>query len=147
MQDLQMNGCSQTVHEERLHQNIGKVWYLSHHNIINQKKPEKTRVVFDCIAQFHDKSLNEHVLQGPDLTNSIVGVLRFWQANVAITADNEAMFRQVQVDEKDANALRFLWFADGDLTKEPEETIDGPFIWWHLVSKLCYICPSEDCRR
>ena len=122
MEDLQAKGYSRTVPKEQLYQNNGKVWYLPHHNEINPKKPEKTRVVFDCAAKFHGKSLNEHVLQGPDLTNSIIGVLlRFRQENVAITADVEAMFHQVQVDEEDASALRFLWFADDDLTKEPEE--------------------------
>ena len=145
MQDLQMKAYSQTVPKEQLHQNNGKVWYLPHHNIINPKKPEKSCVVFDCTAKFHDKSLNEHVLQGPDLTNSLVGVLlRFWLENVAITADVEAVLHQVQVDEEDVSALRFLWFADGDLTKS---TNDGSSIWWRLVSKLCYICPSEDSRR
>ena len=120
--DLQTKGYSRTVPKELLHQNKGKVWYLPHHNIVNPRKPEKTRVVFDCAAKFQGKSLIEHVLQGPDLTNSIVGVLlRFRQEIVAITADIEAMFHQVRVDEKDLSALRFLWFANGDLTQEPEE--------------------------
>ena len=79
-------------------------------------------MVFDCAAKFKGKSLNEHVMQGPDLTNSLVGVLlRFRQECVALIADVEAMFRQVPVDEKDVGALRFLWFANGDITKEPEE--------------------------
>ena len=120
--DLQIKGYSRTVPKEQLRQNNGKVWYLPHHNVVNPKKPEKTRVVFDCAAKFHGKSLNEHVMQGPDLTNSLVGVLlRFRQENVALIADVEAMFHQVRVDEKDVGALRFLWFPNGDFTKEPEE--------------------------
>ena len=121
MEDLQAKGYSRTVPKEQLYQNNGKVWYLPHHNVINPKKPEKTLVVFDCATKFNGKSLNEHVLQGPDRTNSIIGVLRFRQENVAITADVEAMFHQVQVDEEDVSALRFLWFADDDLGKKPEE--------------------------
>ena len=120
--DLQMKGYSRTVPKEQLHQNDGMVWYLPHHNVINPKKPEKTHVVFDCAAKFHGKSLNEHVMQGPDLTNPLVGVLlRFWQENIALIADVEAMFHQVRVDEKDVGVLRFLWFPNGDFTKEPEE--------------------------
>ena len=122
MEDLQAKGYSRTVPKEQLYQNNGKVWYLPHHNVINPKMPEKTCVVFDCAAKFNGNSLNEHVLQGPDLTNSILGVLlRLRQENVAITAYVEAMFHQVQVDEEDVSALRFLWFADDDLGKEPEE--------------------------
>ena len=122
IEDLQVKGYARTVPVEQLCQNNGKVWYLPHHNVINPKKPEKTRVVFDCAAKFNGKSLNEHVMQGPDLTNSLVGVLlRFRQECVALIADVEAMFHQVRVDEKDVGALRFLWFANGDITKEPEE--------------------------
>ena len=141
-------GYSRTVPKKHLNQNKGKVLYLPHRNEVNQKTPEKTRVVFDCTAKFHSISMNEHVLQGPDHTNSIVGVLlRFRQENVAITVDAEAMFHQVQVDKKDLSALRFLWFVKGYLTKEPEETNEGSFIWWHLVSRLRYISSSKDSRR
>eukprot|EP00794_Sanderia_malayensis_P021143 gene21143-biopygen14691 len=122
IEDLQVKGYSRTVPEEKLHENNGKVWYLPHHNIINPKKPEKTRVVFDCAAKFQGKSLNEHVMQGPDFTNSLVGVLlRFRQENVALIANVEAMFHQVRVKEDDVSALRFLWFPNGDLSKDPEE--------------------------
>jgi len=35
----------------------------------------KFRVVFDCSARFHGASLNDRLLQGPDLTNSVAEVL------------------------------------------------------------------------
>ena len=56
------------------------IWYLPHHPVFNPKKPEKTRVVFDCAAKFKGKSLNDHLMQGPDQTSSLIGVLfRFRQ--------------------------------------------------------------------
>ena len=59
--------------------------------------------------------LNDSLLQGPDLVNSLVGVLiRFRQHPVAIISDIEAMFHQVVVKETDRGALRFLWFRNGD---------------------------------
>ena len=36
-------------------------------------------------------------------------------------ADIETMFHQVRVSIKDVNALRFLWYPDGDLTLAPTE--------------------------
>ncbi len=79
-------------------------------------------MVFDCAAKYNGTSLNENVLQGPYLTSSLVGVLiRFCQETVALIADIKAMFHQVRVDSKDIDALRFLWFIDGDLTQEIEE--------------------------
>ena len=80
------------------------------------------RVVFDCSVKYRGSSLNDKLLQGPDLTNFLVGVLmRFRQEPVALMADVEAMFHQVRVKPGDASALRFLWWPDGDLDSEPEE--------------------------
>lgn len=36
-------------------------------------------------------------------------------------ADIEAMFYQVKIPDSDADSPRFLWWTDGDLTKDPEE--------------------------
>ena len=64
------------------------LWYLPHHPVMHLLKPEKVRVVFDYADQFAQPSLNKQLLQGPDLTNRIVGVLsRFRQETVGLTAD------------------------------------------------------------
>ena len=98
------------------------LWYLPHHPVFNANKPEKLRVVFDCAASCHGVSLNDQLLQGPDLTNSVVGVLtRFRQEPIALMADIEAMFHQVNVCYKDRDFLRFLWWPDNNLNTEPEE--------------------------
>lgn len=100
---------------------LGRSWYLPHHPVVNENKPGKVRVVFDCAAKFQGVSLNSQLLQGPDLMNSLFGVLvRFRQENIALVADIEAMFHQVRVWEKDCDALRFLWWPGGDLTKSPK---------------------------
>ena len=90
-------------------------WYLPHHGVYNVNKG-KLRVVFDCSASFQGTSLNDQLLQGPDLTNSLVGVLlRFREHSVAFTGDVESMFYQVRVPEAQRCYLRFLWWPDGDL--------------------------------
>ena len=72
------------------------VWYISHHGVYHLKKPNKIRVVFDCSAQFQGESLNNHLLQGPDLTNNLTDVLcRFRLEPIAVMCDIEAMFYQV----------------------------------------------------
>ena len=61
------------------------------------------------------------MLQGPDLNNTLVGVLLcFRQDKIAIVADIEAMFHRVKVEPKDCNALRFLWWNE-NIDKEPED--------------------------
>ena len=80
------------------------------------------RVVFDCSARYEGTSLNGQLLSGPDLTNSLVGVLiRFRQEPVAVMSNIKQMFHQVRVDPKNNDVFRFLWWPDGDLCKEPQD--------------------------
>ena len=84
----------------------GKVWFIPHHGIYHHKKPDKICVVFNCSAQFHGTSLNNELFQGPDLTNSLVGVLiRFRQDPVAVMGDVQSMFHQVHIPEEDRDLL------------------------------------------
>ena len=123
MEKVLSNGFAEEVPPVEVEaSNEGKVWYIPHHGVYHPKKPSKIRVVFDCSAEFRNESLNKHLLQGPDLTNNLVGVLcRFRKEPVALMGDIEGMFHQVGVAEQDRDLLRFLWWKDGDLTKEPAE--------------------------
>ncbi|KAK3895047.1 hypothetical protein Pcinc_001215 [Petrolisthes cinctipes] len=115
---LVKEGYAEEVSPEDLKRADGKVWYLPHHPVHNPKKPDKTRIVFDCAAKFGRFSLNDHVCQGPDLANKLVGVLlRFREGAIAFMADIEAMFHQIRVTPDDRDVLRFLWFKDDDTRK------------------------------
>ena len=97
-----------------------KTWYIPHHGVYHPHKPDKIRVVFDCSLEYKSYCLNKELLQGPDLTNQLIGVLlRFRHHEIAVIADIEAMFYQVKVPEKFQDYLRFLWWPDGDLSLEP----------------------------
>ena len=122
MDDLVKNGHPRKVPKDQLDHPVGAVWYLPHHPVLNPNKPDKVRVIFDCAAKYQGTSLNDQLLQGPDLTNNLVGVLtRFRQEPVALMADIESMFHQVHVSPNDCDALRFLWWPNSDLNSEPEE--------------------------
>ena len=100
----------------------GKVWYILHHGMYHPKKPTKIRVVFDCSAEYQNESLNKDLLQGPDLTNNLVGVLcRFRKEHVALMSDIKGMFHQVRLTKRDRDLLRLLWWEDGDPAKELTE--------------------------
>jgi hypothetical protein len=95
---------------------VDRTWYLPHHAVVTDKKPDKLRVVFDCSSQYQGRSLNERCLQGPDLINKLLPVLlRFRQHSLAIQADIEAMYNQVRIPAQDRDALRFLWYAHDKL--------------------------------
>ncbi|XP_057705305.1 uncharacterized protein LOC130923571 [Corythoichthys intestinalis] len=94
-------------------------WYLPLFGVYHPRKPKQIRVVFDSSAKHEGVSLNDVLLTGPDLNNSLLGVLmRFRKEDVAFTADIEQMFYCFSVREKDRNYLRFLWFRDNDLSKD-----------------------------
>ncbi|XP_064647472.1 uncharacterized protein LOC135500156 [Lineus longissimus] len=117
--DLLANGFAERVPDGELQGTPGKTWYLPHHAVSNPNK-DKIRIVFDCSAEYNGASLNSKVMQGPDLTNKLVGVLlRFREEKTAIMADIKAMFHQVMVDPTDRDVLRFLWWPGGDMSKEP----------------------------
>ena len=88
-----------------------RIWYLPHQQVVSDKKPGKLRLVFDCTAKYREDSLNDKVLQGPDLNNKLASVvLRFREHSCAFMANVEAMYNQIRVPEKDRNALQFLWY-------------------------------------
>ena len=114
--ELLDKGYAEKVPEESVEADPSKVWYIPHHGVYHPKKPGKIRVVFDCSAKFAGTSLNDQLLQGPDLTNSLVGVLtRFRQDPVAFMGDIEAMFSQVLVPAVQRDFLRFLSWPNGDM--------------------------------
>ena len=113
---------AERVSDEELHLTNGRVWYIPHHGVYHPQKPDKIRVVFDASAEFKGESLNRHLLQGPDLTNSLNGVLcHFRKEPIAFTCDVEGMFHQVYVDPEYRNLLRFLWWDDGNIDSQPAE--------------------------
>ena len=99
----------------------GKFWFIPHHAVISEKK-DKPRVVFDCNSRYKGRSLNDELVQGPDLVNRLTGVLiRFREEDFAIMGDIEGMYFQVQVPEEQRSFLRFLWWPDGNLELKPVE--------------------------
>ena len=112
-------GYAERLPEKELMRSDGKVWYLPHHDLYHPKKPDKIRVVFNCAATKKGLSLNNVLLQGPDLTSSLVGGLRFRQEQIGIMGDTDATFHQVRVPKDDQDCLRFYWWPNGNLNSKP----------------------------
>lgn len=82
--------------------------------VYHHQKPGKIRVVFDSSAEYKGASLNDALLSGPNLNNTLIGVLlRFRREQVPVTADVE-----VKVREDHRHFLRFLWHKDNNPDKE-----------------------------
>lgn len=72
MVDLLKKGYARRVLKDQLNKSNEATWYLPHHPVFHPQKPGNVRVIFDCAAKFGGTSLNKQLLQGPDLTNSLV---------------------------------------------------------------------------
>ena len=84
------------------------VCYITHHGVYSEQKG-KLRVVFDASQKSHGVSLNDMLLQGPNLTNSLVGLfIRFRLEPIAFSCDTEKMFYQFHVNPEDLDYLRFF---------------------------------------
>ncbi|XP_070402814.1 uncharacterized protein [Nothobranchius furzeri] len=93
-------------------------WFLPSFGVYHPQKPNQIRVVFDSSAQYCGVSLNDVLLTGPDLNNSLLGVLlRFRKERVAILADIQQMFHCFLVHGNHRNFLRFLWHEDNNPKK------------------------------
>ena len=96
--------------------------YLLHREVIrNDKSSTKVRAVYDGGVNRKNKvSLNEALQKGPALnTNMYELLLKFRIYPIAITADIEKAYLQIEVDKKHRNFLRFLWYLDM-FAEEPE---------------------------
>ena len=88
--------------------------YLPVFAVVHKRK-KKPRLVFDASASYNGKSLNDCLLQGPDLNNSLRGVLiRFREKPIAFSADIESMFNAFIVPPGQRDLLRFFWWSNND---------------------------------
>ena len=89
---------------------FGKEWYLPHHPVLNPNKPGKVRRVCNAASNYKEVCLKGRLLAGLDLLHGLIGtIFRFRAGPIALTADIESLFLQVQVPEQDRSCLRFLW--------------------------------------
>ena len=79
MDEILERGDAETIPAEELEDETA--WYIPHHGIYHPNKPGKIRVVFDYSAKYQGTSLNDNLLQGPDLTNRLIGVLARFRRN------------------------------------------------------------------
>ena len=88
---------------------FGKEWYLPHHPVLNPNKSDKVRRVYNAASKYKKVCLNDKLLAGPDLLHGLIGtIFRFRQGPIALTADIESLFLQVQVPQQHRRCLKFL---------------------------------------
>ncbi|CAL8071662.1 unnamed protein product [Calicophoron daubneyi] len=91
-------------------------WYLPHHHVGNPWKPEKLRMLLDCAVYLQGVCLNDMLLQCPDLTGNVIGVLlSFGKNQITMTADLQESFSQVWMPLEECDMA--LWQVEIDEAK------------------------------
>ena len=113
-------GYARKMTEEEVANAGKKRWILPHHPVFHPHKPGVVRPVMDAAATYKGVSLNSSLYTGPDLLNSLHGlIIRFRRDKVAIGGDIEAMFHRILVSDEDSESLCFLWTDDISSDEEP----------------------------
>ena len=85
-------------------------WYVPHLPVLNPNKPDKKRRVCNAASKFAGVSLDDNLMAGPDLLQSLIEIIfRFREKQIALTADVEATFLQVKAPPADCKVFQFLW--------------------------------------
>ena len=98
------------------------VWYMPSHIVAPPPdKPDKWRVTLDAASQVQGVSLNSQLGGGPDGLNSLVGInLRWREKKVVVTGDVTKFFYQIETDDADVSAFRYLFFKDESMEELQE---------------------------
>ena len=99
VQDIIVKGYAQKVPEHQRGTGYkGKTWLIPHHKIYSSHNLGKICVVFECLAKYKGNSYNDQLMKGPDITNSLLGILvRFRQEGITVMTNTEEMFHQVKL--------------------------------------------------
>ena len=121
MTEMNTANYSRKLSEEELNSYEGPVHYVSHHGVLRPEKASTPlRIVFNSSAVYQGHCLNDYWLKGPDLLNSLFGViLRFRENEVAVSGDISKMYHQVLIPQRDQQVHRFLW-RNLDTTRPPD---------------------------
>ena len=109
-------------------------WTIPIHVTDKPGKPGQVRICHDCKASVRGTSLNDCLLEGPQLACDIRGVLmRFRDGGpVAVGADIKDYYHEIYITEEDAGIFRYYWFKD--------EKMIIPF---HIFFFFNYIHPNK----
>lgn len=121
IKEMEEMGFSRKLTQKELQTYNGPVHYISHHAVVRpEKKSTPIRIVFNSSATFQGHQLNDYWYKGPDLLNSLFGViLHFRENSIAVVADISKMYHMITIPLYDQHVHRFIWrYLETD--QEPE---------------------------
>ncbi|XP_068723692.1 uncharacterized protein [Montipora capricornis] len=110
MTELTEMNFARKLTKEQMMAHKGPIHYISHHEVVRpKKKTTPIHIVFNSSGSYQGHHLNDYWIKGPDLLNSLFGViLRFRENEVAVTGDISKMYHRVLIPERDQLVHRYL---------------------------------------
>ncbi|XP_038055192.1 uncharacterized protein LOC119727399 [Patiria miniata] len=111
IKDMLNRGVAREMSRDEMASYEGPVHYISHHEVLKpESKSTPVRIVFNSSANYKGHILNDYWAKGPDVMNSLLGVLlRFRENEVALVGDIRKMYHSIFTTMKDQHCHRFLW--------------------------------------
>ena len=97
--DMVDRNVARVLSQSELQTYDGPVHYISHHEVLKDTSSTTPfHLVFNSSASYNGHILNEYWAKGPDVLNSLFGVmLRFREGNVAFVGDVSKMFNAISL--------------------------------------------------
>lgn len=111
VRDMVQRGVAHKLTKEELINYKGPIHYISHHEVLKpDSKSTPVRIVFNSSANYMGHILNEYWAKGPDLLNSLLGILvRFRENEVAFIGDIKKMYHTIKTTVLNQHTHQFLW--------------------------------------
>ena len=111
MKEMEEMNFAKKLSKKEIEDWKGPVHYIAHHAVVRpEKKTTPIRIVFNSSASFNGHTLNDYWCKGPDLLNSLFGVLlRFRENQIAVCGDITKMYHMIFIPPVDQHVHRFVW--------------------------------------
>ena len=125
---------------EYLNSDTAVIHYIPHHMVKSgNDENSKLRIVFEGCAKTHKGKLciNDCLHKGRNMVKNLIGVLlRFRLKRVALTADIEKAYLQLELKPEDRDVTRFLWVRDIDKPFSKDNIVEYRFcrVIWGIIS-------------
>jgi transposase InsO family protein len=107
---------------------LRKVPFEYYHPVFFIFKPGRTRMIWNMAKKIGNEALNDNIMIGPSLYNSIIQILCcFREGKYTIKGDLVEMFHQISIVEQHQPALRFVYSTTPDGEIKIGQMIVMPF--------------------
>ena len=129
MKEMKEMQFSRKLSKEEMDNYKGLVHYIPHHAVIRpEKKSTPVRIVFNSSSVYQGHTLNDYWLKGPDLLNSLFGVvLRFREREVAVMGDQNISPHTHPGSRSTRSSVPLEKFGNGKRTRCLRQ--NGPDVW------------------